>query len=74
MANRSIYHYVIKRREGNKTTSIDGIVLMVKRIVSQDDYHALKNVLAMSDTAVKDGWIIESLSYLGREREPGAKA
>lgn len=74
MANHYIYHYVARRQKGNETTTIDGIALATKRIVSQEDYRDLKRAVVGSDTAPENGWIIESLSYLGREREPGVKA
>jgi hypothetical protein len=65
--NRFVYHYCCHYQESIGVIAyIDGIAQMENRIACMDDYKKLKHQVDCPDS---DKLTIDSLSFLGRERE-----
>ena len=65
--NRYIYHYcALYQKSPMETVYIDGIALMEKRIVTQDDYKVLKKGI---DSDNNERITLLNLALLGREQE-----
>ncbi len=66
--NRYIYHYNVRRVSRSGETILDGIAVLEARITGHDSYKRLKNKILETEPE-KEGWSVQSLSFLGMEAE-----